>query len=98
MDATLPETVELLGISKTTLYRLVKEGQLEKFVTYYDRKTYLKLDKKVGGQYLAAYINTICKWYDGAPCKIDFTPQKFIEEFRRNNSSGRNRRKSELTG
>ena len=98
MDATLPETVELLGISKTTLYRLVKEGQLEKFVTYYDGKTYLKLDKKVSGQYLAAYINTICKWYDGPPCKIDFTPQKFIEEYRRKNLSGRNKRKSELTG
>ena len=90
MEATLPETVELLRISKTTLYRLVKEGQLDKFVTFVEGKTCLKLDKKVGGQYLAAYINTICKWHDGPPCKIDFTPQKFIEEFRRNNSSGKN--------
>ena len=54
MESILPETVKLLGISKTTLYRLVKGGQLDKFVTYVESKTYLQLDKKVGGQYLAA--------------------------------------------
>ena len=75
-----------------------KNQYFEFLLSLIEGKTYLKLDKKVGGQYLAAYINTICKWYDGAPCKIDFTPQKFIEEYRRKNLLGRNKRKSELTG
>ena len=94
MDATFKETCELLGVSKTTLYRLAKEGQINKFLTEFDGKTYISLDKKVNGQYLAQYINTICKWYDGAPCKIDFTPQKWIEEQRALYSIGTKQRKN----
>ena len=59
MLATFKETSELLKCNRATLYRLKKEGRLDKYITEVEGVLYLELDGHAREPKLSTYLKLL---------------------------------------
>ena len=77
---TFAEAAKILGYkSRSTLYRLKRDGWLDDYIQMIDGKTYLEMDARRGKPTLARHIMGIIDWRCSNTI-IDFDPKKYLRD------------------